>query len=328
MTDSFETKLFDILKTKKPLLQDSSIKLYIRNMRTIAKGLNIPFDNIDFLNNKNKVDEVLEGKSNNTIKTYYASIIVVLNSTTADPKLIAKYKTDMDILQDQYKSQVESQQKTEKQEENWISYNDLLNTMDILKKHVKPMLKSFDIDPSLGYQQINKKDFNQIQEWVVASLYLLEPEKNPPVRLEYSNMKILNNKQWSSIADVEDDKLNYLVVKNNNKKFFVFNNYKTAKVYHQKIIDVGSELNKVLNKWLKINTSDYLLLNSKNEPFSKNGLTKFIQKIFGSSGKKVSVSMIRHAYLSSRYNADTQDKASIAESMMHSVSMQSGYIKK
>ena len=56
-------------------------------------------------------------------------------------KLIAKYKTDMDILQEQYKSQVESQEKPEKQVENWILYNDLLNTMDILKKHVKPMLK-------------------------------------------------------------------------------------------------------------------------------------------------------------------------------------------
>ena len=141
-------------------------------------------------------------------------------------------------------------------------------------------------------------------------------------------MKILTNKQWSSIAEVEDDELNYLVVKNTTKKFFVFNNYKTAKVYHQKkIIDVGTELNKVLNKWLKINTSDYLLLNSIYEPFSKNGLTKFIQKIFGSNGKKVSVSMIRHAYLSSRYNADTQDKASIAESMMHSVSMQTELTK-
>ena len=61
---------------------------------------------------------------------------------------------------------------------------------------------------------------------------------------------------------------------------------------------------------------------------NSNGLTKFIQNIFDYTNKRVSVSMIRHAYLTDRYMADNVDKKAIAELMLHSQSTQIEYIKK
>tara|TARA_R110000824_G_scaffold42883_2_gene125638 strand:- start:1546 stop:2508 length:963 start_codon:yes stop_codon:yes gene_type:complete len=317
MTD-YKDKLTTLLKEKRPNLRESSLKLYVNNMNKLSKLLNQDdFTNVNFLNDKDDIEKVLLGKSNHTIKTYYASIVVVLMALDKDEKLINKYRKDMEELQEDYKNKMDTQTKTEKQQKNWLNYDELLTIMNKLRKRVA-------YDGLLKKDELNRKDKSLMQSWVVASLYLLEPEANPPIRLDYAPMDIISHKEYEKL---NSPKKNYLVIKSRNQKYFAFNDYKTVGSYKEKEIKVGAKLNSVINHWLRFNKTNHLLLNSNNEPLSSNGLTKFINSIFKHTNKKVSVSMIRHAYLSNRYEADNEDKKKIAEAMMHSTSQQTEYIK-
>jgi hypothetical protein len=314
----YKEELIKILKEKRPNLRESSLKLYTNNMNKLSKLLGEEeFKNVDFLLDKNEIEKVLEGKSNHTIKTYYASIVVVMMALNMKESVIEEYRKDMEVLQEDYKNMTEGQKKTEKQEKNWLSYDELVEIMNKLRKRV-------NYDGLLKKSELSKKEFDLMQQWVVASLYLLEPDHNPPVRLDYADMEIISDKDYNKI---ENPKKNYLVIKSRNNKYFAFNDYKTSRSYNEKEIKVGPKLNSVINNWLRYNKSGHLLLNANREPLSSNGLTKLLNKIFGGTGKKVSVSMIRHAYLSDRYEADNEDKKKIADAMMHSTSQQKEYIK-
>ncbi len=311
------SKLDKIIAKERPKLKESSRNLYIRNIKKLSKLDNDKGD-INFLMDFNKVEKLLEDKSNHTKKTYYASIVVVLKALKESDEIIKKYSDAMYNLQEKYEKDITKQEKTEKQNKNWLDFDQLVSVMVDLRRLVfyKKLLQK---------EKLNKAELMLLQQWLVSSLYLLEPEQNPPVRLSYATMKIIKFKDYEKIEDKKD---NYLVIKSRNNKFFSFNDYKTSGSYGTKEIRVGSKLNTVLNHWLKYNKTGNLLLNSKLEPMNNNGLTKFINKIFEKTGKSISVSMIRHSYLSNRYKADQEDRQKISEHMLHSTSEQTNYIKK
>ena len=157
-------------------------------------------------------------------------------------------------------------------------------------------------------------------------LYIGSPD-NPPLRLDYAPMKIISKNVYNDIP-TDDQNINYLVITGKNKKEFILNDYKTKGTYGQKKIPVSSIVNKLLNVWLHYNTTDYLLLNSKNESLSSNGLTKLITSVFLPTGKKISVSMLRHIFISEIFPADSEKRQKIADLMVHSVNMQTDYAKK
>ncbi len=316
MTDYFN-KLIDIIKEKRPRLRDTSLSLYARNMRKLAKMLDYDFNDVDFLKDKSAIENILKDKSQHTIKTYYASIIVVLLATDAPESLIKKYRDDMDKLSDLYNKEKLTNTKSKKMTENWVEYKDLIKVMETLRKKV-------NYDKIFQKETLTKKENALLQQYVISSLYLMEPETNPPLRLGYAPMLVTNEKDYKKI---DKPRNNYLVIKNRNTKHFVFHDYKTSGTYKDKEILVGKKLNSLLNKWLKFNTSGYLLLNSKGDFLTSNGLTKALNNVFSSTGKNISASMLRHAYLSERYAKTEADKKVIAEQMLHSTSEQTSYIK-
>ena len=323
MTDKAE--IIKRIAEKRPTLKQSSLNLYANNIIKINELYgNETLVNLDFLDNINKVKKVLEGKTDNTKKNYYSSIVVVLNAFSENNKVIKEYRKEIYTLQVKYDTFRNTQQKTPKQEENWVSYNELLNIMNKLRKKVK----IDDLYELSKIQPLNNKQFNLYQQLVVASLYLLEPDINPPTRNDYTPMIVIKDEIYKALDKVERKKNNYLVIVSRNNKYFAFNDFKTAKADVDNEEPVGKKLNILLNKWLKINTSGYLLLNAKKEPLSSNGLTKFINTIFKETGKKVSTTQIRIAYASHRYEADNEDKKNIADKMKHSIDQQIGYIKK
>jgi len=84
---------------------------------------------------------------------------------------------------------------------------------------------------------------------------------------------------------------------------FSFNRFKTAKTYKQQIVDVPSELNEIIKLYLKHKKGDTnkLLVNVKGIPFkSSTDITIRLNKIFD---KKVSSSMLRKVFLTSKYGS-------------------------
>jgi len=119
-----------------------------------------------------------------------------------------------------------------------------------------------------------------------------------------------------------------LVLKSRNKKYFHFGEYKTAKKYGANVIPVGKKLNSVLNIWLRINPTDSLLLNSQGKPQTANGLGKYITKVFEPTGKKIGVNLLRHIFITEKFEPQLEEKKKVASQMGHSVGTQELYAKK
>ena len=108
----------------------------------------------------------------------------------------------------------------------------------------------------------------------------------------------------------------------------IFNSYKTAKTYQRQELDVPPPLMKILNKWIKINPTEYLFFDTNFKKLSNVKLTQRLNKIFG---KKASVNQMRHTYLSDKYQKTIELNKEMEEDMAKmgtSKAQEKVYIKK
>ena len=111
---------------------------------------------------------------------------------------------------------------------------------------------------------------------------------------------------------------------------FVFNDYKTSTKYNEVRVPVSKELNRVINKFLKLNPDRKYLLqqNRAEKPLARNALGKLIPVIFRDTGKNVTLNIIRHVYVSEKVDLEAVKQFQvIANSMMHSSGEQMSYNK-
>jgi hypothetical protein len=282
--------------------------------------------NLDFLSDVEKVNKELmeSGKSQNTIITYLASIIKALecHNTKADG-----YKALMGTLMAKRKEEDEKHEKTAKQDANWASMGDLRGVM----RRLEGVCRSHDRAKRRG----DKKAYDDYQNHLIAFLYVGDPENHPPMRLDYCPMRIVSKMPEGKEGE-EESQDNYLLCKSRNKKQFVFNNYKTAKSYGSKIIDLSPKMNSVMNRFLDVRKQRVtldpgapLLLNSKGAPMNENTLCKQITRIFKPTGKNITANLIRHFHISETHPAEeVEAKQADADKMCHSVETQGKYAKK
>ena len=124
---------------------------------------------------------------------------------------------------------------------------------------------------------------------------------------------------------MKPDEDNYL-----DKSSLVFNKYKTAKCYGQQKVVIPVQLKNILNKWIKASGNEYSLFDTNGAPLTSVKLNQRMVKIF--DGKKASVNMMRHSYLSEKFQ-DTikknQEMDDVASQMGTSKDMVvHNYIKK
>jgi len=318
--DDLKTAILD-----KRNIKPNTLRAYLINIRKLHEKVNPnkEFTNIDFLKNKDKILSILEDMKLSTKKNYIASIIVALSSNEKlYKKPLEEYRDYLDGVAKLYKEQMEEQNKSEKEKDNWVSLAKLRKVMNGYKREImeRDLLKK---DP----EKLTKKERDLIQKWVVSSLYLMDD--NPPMRLDYI-MKTISRTDYDKLNEQQKKDQNYLVVSSRNKKFFSFGEYKTSKQYGVKKIPVGSKLNTILNLWLKINKSGHLILNSQGKPMTSNGLTKYLNKVFSPSGKSnISATQLRHIFISEKIGGPTlNEKKELASKMAHSVNQQEIYNKK
>jgi hypothetical protein len=195
------------------------------------------------------------------------------------------------------------QEKNAKQEKNWLSPEEIKKFYEPLEVKAKSMLSNKTI-----------LDESTIMDYLLVSLLGGVIKGLPPRRSQdYTEMKIKN-------YDPKVD--NYY----KGGKFY-FNVYKTAKTYGLQVLDIPAEFNTILKKWIKKNENTYLLYSSNDNKLTSPQITKMFNKIFN---KKVSTSMLRHIFLSDKYEdipalTKMQD---LAKDMGHSVSQSMEYIKR
>lgn len=318
---NFKEQLKSVIKEKRNI-RETSLNAYVFNINKLHKLMfDKDVESLDFLKDKKKVMETIDSKKLSTRKSYLASIVVALMAMDKDDDLIKYYRNEMEDLAKKFNEDMATQRKSETQDKNWVSLEKLRKVMRKYRNELNEK-KIFTKEPDT----LNNKEFDLLQKWVVASLYILDD--NPPLRNDYL-MKVITQKDYDKLTEEEKKKQNYLINKSRNNKIFSLGEYKTAGKYGTKLIPVGKKLNSVLNIWLKFNTSGNLLLNSKKEPMTSNGLTKYLNKVFEPTGKKnISSSLLRHIFITEKFPPKLQEKQEVADKMGHSITQQELYAKK
>ena len=265
---------------------------------------------------------------NKLSENYVASILVALSPNEKKKPLSGYdkvYDEYLDILlteHNKYNDFIKTKEKSVKTSDNWLDWNDVLKLQrkygrDIKKKGYKQSTK----------EVFNKKDLDLIQKYLVISLYTL----HAPRRLEYADTEVVTNTEFNKLSEKEKDNGIYLVNVSRNKKFFSFGKYVIKSETPENVrINVDRSLNSVLNLWNNFNDNKYLLQDSKGNKMSKNQLSKYLNKVFSPTGKKISSSMLRKIKITNEFDAEEVDKKNkLAKEMNHSVGVQqSVYLKK
>jgi len=288
-----ETHIVDILKQKRPNLHQKSVKTYVSLLKNIMKNMN--YENVDDLDkNPENVIEFLKEKyeSINGIKTRLSALFVITGNK--------EFHSDMMTNIEKYNTETNKQEKNEKQKENWMTSEQIETIYDNMETSIKPLWKKKDL---------STKEILKIQDFVILSLFTLIP---PRRAMDFIEFKINN-------IDMKKD--NY--IKGNS---LVFNTYKTSSQKGQQKIQIPKDLKSLLNKYIKLisDKSDYLIFNNKFQQLSTPNFTLRLNKIFG---KKVSVNMLRHIFLSEKHADNLKEMKEDFAKMGSSLKQSNTYIK-
>lgn len=285
-----------IIKEKRPNLSKQSISTYASILKNLHSKV-FPGDEFsieDFEYTQDVLDYLKDAPPRNR-KTILSALVVITD--------LPEYREQMLSDIEDYNEEESMQIKNKKQVNSWITSNDIKNVFDHYRQNAMHIYKKKNLEAS---------DLQQIQNFII--LCLLSGVFIPPRRSkDYVEFKIKN---------INKDTDNYL-----DKSNLVFNTYKTAKTYGRQTVEIPRELKTILNKWIKVNPTDYLLFDTNMSKMTNVKLTQRLNKIFD---KNVSVNQLRHTYLSERYHEtiNTTNKMKKDMSMMGtSILQEKVYIK-
>ena len=293
-------------------LSQNSINLYKRNLLKLND--NKPIKSFNFLKNKEEILSKIKELKPTTQRSYIISICSVLRDI---PKYKKMYDEYFELLKEFNNELKVNTDKSEKQEKNWISQEEVLSVHKKLKEDVINLLKK--------KRKIDKAVFNKLLHYMILSLYtLINPRRNK----DYSLMKISSN--------TDDENHNYLIIDKKNIMKFILNKYKTDKKYHSVKIDVPDDLKEVIQLYLKyhplkaeLKKKEYdipFLVDEQGKALKKSTeITKILNKIFG---KNISSSMLRNIFLTDKYGDVMEELKKDTKAMATSVDVaMNNYIK-
>lgn len=296
MENNFRNKIHSALQSQCPSLSSSSLRTYTSVLYNLhSKHLNQDHNNMEWFSQK--YQKILDYLNKNIRKSTRKSVLSALYVLTNRPEYHEQMIEDAKDINEEYREQ----RKTQKQEDNWISVQQIKDKYDELFTQVQKIFKKRAIG-----------DVPAIMDYLLVAFLggiLMPPRRS----LDYALLK------WRNYDKNSD---NYYF---RNKIYF--NKYKTSDKYGLTVIDVPKELNAVLKKWLKINPSDYVLVSTHMNPLSSSQITRMLNKIFG---KQVSVNMLRHIFLTNYYKdiPKLTEMQNVASKMGHDVSTALEYVKK
>ena len=320
----FDTKFKNELISKwtEKGLSQSSIKMYIRNLEILNDDN--PLKNLSFLKNVEDILKKLEKYKPNTMRNYLISICSALGITKDNNKVINKlydkYFKYMVDKNKELKGEEQKGEKTETQNENWLSFDEVKSKMNELEEKVNTFKDN---------KLLNETNYNTLLSAVVLALYVYQP----PRRNDYMNMDIIN----SNIKGYEmNNDTNYLDL---FKKEFLFNKFKTSKKEGSLTIPISENMMNLINIYMKFHPvikgrkfnkhfqgTPFLMYYDGSEFDKVNCITRILNKIFN---MKIGSSMLRHIYDTSKYGDVMQEMKEDAKNMSHSVSTAiNSYIKK
>jgi len=267
----------------RPNLTLSSIKTYMsiinKTSRDISNKLETPDDIIE--HHKEILESLMTYKPN-IRKTKLSAFIVVLDQKDDTPddvkEIIDNYRKQLFADADDVDKDEKKQKLTESQEKNYITWDEVLKIYENLRTEAEPLFK---------LENLNKKQYNKLQEFVLLSLYVLTP---PRRSLDYAQFKI------KSIDESTD---NYMTVKGRKKEgTLVFNAYKNSKRLGKQEVKISNALRNIIQKWMLKNPNEYLITTNTGNRIEQPRVNLMLNNIFN---KNIGSSLLRHIYLTHKY---------------------------
>lgn len=272
-----------------------------------------PFNNLAWTKKTDAVQSIIDTYSKSTQSNQYMVLSSALSLFSSKPTYKAAHNHWREKMMEAKKEREEmpAHQKSEKQEENWLTWDDVLQKKNQLWAELQDTVKNKTLTPA---------QYEKLIQYVVVSLYT----DIPPRRNEYTDMYVV--KKWNESFDKSKNYYDLATHK------FIFNKYKTQKSYGTQVVDVPEVLQATLSVYFrhhplaKNKPKEFkLLVKQDGSDFNTiNSITRILNKTFG---KKVGSSMLRHFYLSSKYGDATKDMEDDAAAMGHSTAVQKAYIK-
>lgn len=300
---------------EKKEVAESTANAYVKSLYMLNGKA--PFKTLTFLKDTEAIDKKVAEYAANTQRAIYTAITSVLSLYKDKPtykKVYAYYyEKMMGKAKDIRESGGESSDKTEKQKDNWVEWKEVQEKHKGLGDEVSKFASSKNITP---------EQFSTLLHWVILSLYTeIQPRRNQ----DYLDMFVV--KKWKE--EMPTDK-NYLDLAT---KQFIFNKFKTQKTYGQQKVAIPEPLMAVISMYLKhhplvkgnkTKTTEFkFLVFPDGSPLTAvNAITRILNRVFG---KKIGSSMLRHIFLSSKY--DIKEMENDATAMGHSVEEQKKYMK-
>jgi integrase len=296
--------------TEDKKLAESTAKQYIQMLRKLNSD--VPFNNFSFLKSKELLVERIAEYSENTQKTYYSMIVSVLSFVKDKSSYKATYNFYYEKMMGKAKehSEKDTSEKSETQKKNWLSWAEVTSKFEALKEQVAEFK---------GAKLLTNSNYDTLLSAIILSLYVcIPPRRNQDYQDLYAVKKL---------TDKHDKTKNYYDIATQR---FVFNKYKTSKTYGEQVIDISEneELLDLIKVFLKFhpakksNEFRFLVFHDGTPLTAVNAVTRILNRVFG---KNIGSSMLRHIYLSDKYNIDELKED--AKAMGHSVSQQREYMK-
>jgi len=311
--------IYELIKNHKPNLKESSLQLYVKLLER-SKKIN-DSDNYDFLQNpkevQKKLSEYVPAGSNKpmvytSVRNTLIPIMIFLEATNKDHKhneILKEYKTMIDEYNKQYQKSQQGKKIEGRQKENMINKEELNELMSHLDKKVDMFYKKKQIG------ELKPNELSQIRAWIFFHILTILP-----TRLDYDNMRLINQRTYRSLKSKNELKDNYLV-KSKSELKFSFNDYKTSAVYGENLQIIPKPLKLKINKYIRLN--DYKI-GDVIFPITRNAISSLLTKTSLSIIKKrVSSQILRKFYVSSKYsNHISKEQIKDAGLMGHSINTQ------
>lgn len=276
-----------------------------------------PYKNLTFLKNSEAVMAKIAGYAESTQRAIYATIVSVLALFKDKPTFKKVFNIYYEKMMEFNKAAKEADgkhEKTTKQAENWLSWEDVEKRKAELAADIAKFPKA-----------LAPAQYERLLQHLVLSLYTdVQPRRNQ----DYLDMFII--KKWND--KMATDK-NYLDMSTHK---FIFNKYKTSRKYGTQTVEIPDTLWAVLSAFLARHPVWKGVVKRKNEPVkllvaadgtpmvAVNAITRLLNKVFG---KKIGSSMLRHIFLSDKYKTTIGEMADDAAAMGHSLTAQKAYVK-
>lgn len=294
---------------------DQTASQYIRSLYSLNN--NRPFTNLAWLKNRDSVGQRLSEFAESTQKTLLSVIVSALSTVKDKPtykRIYSHYYNEM-MSKSKEQNGKDTSEKSAKQEKNWLEW-------DVVKSHVDRLLEeSKDLPKDLSPRQ-----WDTVLSYMVLSLFTeFDPRRNQ----DYQLMEVVKSPKQATDKDK-----NYLTL--TEPKQFIFHKYKTSKTHGTQTFPVPKSLDAPIALYLSRHPSLHgktvtaktpsfpLLVQGDASPLTAvNAITRILNRIFG---KRVGSTMLRHIYLSAKY--DVAEMNDTAEKMGHTGSVQRTYLKK